>query len=160
MNKEKLKFIIKLILRYGLLAFGIVLTIGYYSNLGVSAAVNTWAIISIIVGLYIAYRNPAFGFGKGAGSLNGIGTSLYGKRDIEPDGSYVATKWFIFLLLPIIPISSYRILPNAPKMNFLTQVTNYSKFEKVPFNIRQVINTYLLIYGFIFIIFVLPFILL
>ena len=156
---EKIKNVAKLILRYGLLVLGIILTIGYYFNLGVSADVNTWGIISIIIGLFVAYRNPTFGFGEGAGSLNGIGTTLYGKRDVEPDGSYVATKWFIFLLLPIIPISSYRVLPNTPKMNFLTQVTNYSRFEKVQFNTRQVINTYLLIYGFIFIIFVLPFLL-
>lgn len=89
-------------------------------------------------------------------SLNGIGITLYGKRDIGPDGSYIATKWFIFLLLPIFPISSYRVLPDTPKMHFLTQRTNYKRFEKVPFNKRQVINIYLLIYGFIIIIFVLP----
>lgn len=156
---EKIKVIAKLILRYGLLVFGIILTAGYYLNLGVSIEANTWGIISIIIGAIVAYRDPAFGFGKGASSLNGIGTTLYGKRDVEPDGSYVATKWFIFLLLPIIPISSYRVLPNTPKMNFLTQVTNYSRFEKVPFNKRQVVNTYLLIYGFIFVFFVLPFLL-
>ncbi len=156
---EKIKVAVKLFLRYGLLALGIILTIGYYFNLGVSVGVNTWGIISIIIGSIVAYRNPTFLFGKGAGSLNGIGTTLYGKRDVDPDGSYIATKWFIFLLLPIIPISSYRVLPKSPKMNFLTRVTNYSKFEKVQFNKKQVINTYLLIYGFIFIIFALPFLL-
>lgn len=156
---EKIKIIAKLILRYGLLTLGIVLTSGYYFNLGVSVEINTWGIISVVIGLIVAYRNPAFGFGKGAGSLNGIGTTLYGKRDVEFDGSYIATKWFTFLLLPMLPISSYRVLPNTPKMNFLTQVTNYSRFEKVPFNKKQVINTYLLIYGFIFIIFILPFLL-
>jgi hypothetical protein len=156
---EKIKIITKLVLRYGLLVLGIVLTIGYYFNLGVSADVNTWGIISIVIGLFIAYRNPAFGFGEGAGSLNGIGTTFYGKREVGPDGSYVATKWFIFLLLPIIPIGSYRVLPNVPKINFLTQITSYSRFEKVPLNKKQVIYTYLLIYGFIFIIFILPFLL-
>ncbi len=156
---EDIKIITRLILRFGFLVVGIVLTIGYYFNFGVSADVNTWGIISIVIGLIIAYRNPASDLGAGAWSLNGIGTTFYGKRDVEPDGSYISTKWFIFLLLPIIPISSYRVLPNTSKMNFLTQITSYSRFEKVPFNKRQVINIYLLIYGFIFVFFVLPFLL-
>lgn len=155
---EKIKLIAKLILRYGLLVFGIILTAGYYLKLGVSIEANTWGIISIIIGAIVAYRNPAFGFGKGAGSLNGIGTTLYGKRDVEPDGSYIATKWFIFLLLPIIPISSYRILPGDTKMFGLTESTGYLRFDKVPLNKKQVFNTYLVII-IAFSIFILPFIL-
>ena len=100
-----------MILRYGLLVFGIILTAGYYLKLGVSIEANTWGIISIIIGAIVAYRNPAFGFGKGAGSLNGIGTTLYGKRDVEPDGSYIATKWFIFFVANYSISSLYRILP-------------------------------------------------
>lgn len=52
-------------------------------------------------------------------SINGIGTSLYGKRhltkkdlhsmgiDVEGGNPYIATKWFVFLFLPIIPLSSW-----------------------------------------------------
>jgi hypothetical protein len=156
---EKIKVTIKLILRYGLLVLGIILTIGYYFNLGVSIEANTWGIISIIIGAIVVYRNPAFGLGKGSGSLNGIGTILYGKRDVELDGSYIATKWFIFLLLPIIPISSYRILPGATKIFGLTESTDYLRFDKVKLNKKQVFNTYLVII-IAFLIFILPFLLL
>jgi hypothetical protein len=84
-------------------------------------------------------------------SINGIGTTLYGKREIESDGSYIATKWFIFLLIPIFPISSYRVRPDTPKVHFLGQKTNYFRFDKVQLNKKQIINTYSIIYVPIFI---------
>lgn len=161
-NMEKIKTIIKLAPRYGLLFLGIILTLASYFKIGVPYDFISWGIIFIFIGLLVAIsRYPIFsmrfGFGKDLGSANGVGTTLYGKRDVESDGSYIATKWFIVFLLPIVPISSYRVLPNTPKLHFLMQITTYNRFEKVSFNKKQVINTYLLVYGFIFIIFVLPF---
>ena len=43
-------------------------------------------------------------------SVSGIGTKYYGKRDVEPDGSYITTLWIIILWVPLIPLASYRIL--------------------------------------------------
>jgi len=42
-------------------------------------------------------------------SINGFGTTYYGMRDFERDGSYVTTRWFILGTLPIVPLGSIRI---------------------------------------------------
>lgn len=81
-------------------------------------------------------------------SLNGVGTRLYGKRDINPDGSYIATKWFIFLLLPIFPLGSYRVWrgsTTATAAPFIGAKTRY-KMEKIKLNWEQVLITYLVIW--------------
>jgi hypothetical protein len=46
----------------------------------------------------------------GASSFKGIGTTYIGECDYHEDGSYVTTKWFIFLGLPVFPICSHRVL--------------------------------------------------
>ena len=155
----KIKIIARFILRFGLLILGIILTIAYYFDLGVSINVSSFWSVFILTGLFVAFRyhKIKYGLKNSTGSANGIGTTLYGKKDIESDGSYIATKWFIFFLLPIFPVGSYRVLPNTPKMiSVLRQETTFRRFEEVPLNKKQVVNTYLLIYGFIFLVFVLP----
>jgi hypothetical protein len=42
-------------------------------------------------------------------SHNGIGTTIYGKRDFLSDESFVTTKWIIFLYVPILPLCSMRV---------------------------------------------------
>jgi len=42
-------------------------------------------------------------------SINGFGTTYYGMRDFERDGSYITTKWVIAGTLPIFPVGSLRI---------------------------------------------------
>jgi len=44
-------------------------------------------------------------------SFNGFGTALYGRREFARDGSYVTTKWGVFLWLPVCPIRSMRVKP-------------------------------------------------
>ncbi len=81
-------------------------------------------------------------------SLNGVGTTLYGKREIEPDGSYIATKWFIFLLLPIFPIGSYRVWRGKTKATFfLPGAKTEYRMIKVQLSWKQIVNTYLIIWG-------------
>lgn len=154
---KTIKIILGLILRFGLLILGVFLTIAFYVDIGLSKEISSWGIIFIFIGILVMFQSFSKKPRPNMGSVNGIGTTLYGKREIETDGSYIATKWVIFLLLPLFPISSYRVLPNKPKIDFITQITEYSRFEKVKINIKQVINVYLLIYGFIFMVFVLPF---
>lgn len=52
---------------------------------------------------------------RGTVSLNGFGTKHYGQRDFRKDGSYVTTEWVVVAHIPIVPISSVRIL--APYRN-------------------------------------------
>lgn len=81
-------------------------------------------------------------------SINGIGTSLYGKTDVEPDGSYIATKWFILFLLPIIPLGSYRVWRGETKATFFLPgaSTSYRMFE-TKLHWKQIIRTYLAVWG-------------
>lgn len=47
--------------------------------------------------------------------LNGIGTTLLGVSDMDENGVAIATMWFTFLFLPIIPLARYQVqfLPHA-----------------------------------------------
>lgn len=44
-----------------------------------------------------------------AQTLNGFGTKIYGKRDFEPDGSFLTTKWVVFFWIPLVPLKSLRV---------------------------------------------------
>jgi hypothetical protein len=46
---------------------------------------------------------------------NGFGTQYLGQRDFRPDGSYLTTTFFCLLYLPIFPIRSVRVVPDATK---------------------------------------------
>lgn len=84
-------------------------------------------------------------------SINGIGTKLYGRAMKNQDGSYVATKWIIFLLLPIIPLSSYRVTRGKTESSIspfpiFGEKTNYT-MKKISLNWSQVGKTYLVSWG-------------
>ena len=79
-------------------------------------------------------------------SFNGIGTKLYGKRDFnQADQSYIATKWLIILFLPIIPIASYRVIKTQQK--FFTSQSPQLLMVQVNVDWKQVINTYVVVWG-------------
>ena len=74
-------------------------------------------------------------------TFNGIGTRIYGKRDLNPaDNSYIATKWFTLLYFPVIPLGSYRVIKAKQESFFAVQ--KY-QMTKVALNVKQVIVTYL-----------------
>lgn len=52
-------------------------------------------------------------------TINGIGTTLYGSTDPKPDGSYMATYYFVFFAIPIFPIARYRVIPTGGGYRFL-----------------------------------------
>lgn len=85
-------------------------------------------------------------------SINGIGTSLYGKSEVESSGSHVATKWFVFLFLPIVPLGSYRVqrgetTSSATALVGLPGANTQYKMLPVSLNWKQIIQTYLAVYG-------------
>jgi hypothetical protein len=56
-----------------------------------------------------------------AQTFNGFGTKIYGKRDFEPNGSFVTTKWVVFFWIPFIPLRSFRVRnvgPGETRMSF------------------------------------------
>jgi hypothetical protein len=74
-------------------------------------------------------------------SFNGIGTKVYGKREENPDGSYIVTKWFIIIFFPIIPLGSYRVIKE--KQKFLSAKFPRYQMTEAKLNVKQVLNTYL-----------------
>ncbi len=140
-----------LILRYGLLTLGILFSIfGYYYNYeSFSFLVGLFGGLFILIGLLIATQSSMLGFGKDLQTINGIGTTLYGKSNIDKDNhSYEATKWIVFIGLPIIPLGSYKVITNDAESKFFGTQTNH-EIIKVTLNIKQIIKTYLISYGFI-----------
>jgi hypothetical protein len=82
-------------------------------------------------------------------TLNGIGTTYYGKREGSSDGSYITTEWFVFLYLPLYPIRSLRIIPRGIYKNYIFYSSEGFYSYKVPLNIKQIRNIYLGTYGII-----------
>lgn len=72
--------------------------------------------------------------------FNGIGTTIYGKREVNPeDGSYIVTKWFTVIYFPIIPLGSYRAI--KVKQNFFAGSPKY-QMRDAPLSVKQIIFTY------------------
>ena len=75
-------------------------------------------------------------------TFNGLGTTIYGKRDVDPtDGSYIVTKWFVILFFPIVALGSYRVIKEKQGV-FQMEFPKY-QMTPVKLNRKQVINTYL-----------------
>ncbi|OAI48398.1 hypothetical protein AYO44_07125 [Planctomycetaceae bacterium SCGC AG-212-F19] len=63
-------------------------------------------------------------------TINGIGTSVYGGRDHDPDtGTYIKTLCFCFLFVPIIALGAYRVADARQGWYFLGKVP-LSRFAK------------------------------
>ena len=86
-------------------------------------------------------------------SFNGIGTTYFGKREKEPDGSYITTEWVSFLYCPLIPLGSFRVKPTGETDSTYLVVyassTERYLVRPVPLNLRQVRNVYIGLYGWI-----------
>jgi hypothetical protein len=61
-----------------------------------------------------------------ARSFNGFGSAIYGKRDCWSDGSFITTKWVVFLWIPILPVRSMRVRPMGRAGAFSTSYQIYS----------------------------------
>ncbi len=88
-------------------------------------------------------------------SFNGFGTTLYGKTNIEKDGSYVATNWIIIAFIPIIPVSTYQVKDGSSDFqHYGIGWSQKDKFlvKKIPLNLAQIFRTYLLMISFVVII--------
>lgn len=78
-------------------------------------------------------------------SINGFGTTFYGKCDYSSDGTYITTYWIILVYLPIIPLYSARILHVTPAS--FTKNSEY-QYQRLPIHWQQVGR----IWGFILVV--------
>ena len=62
----------------------------------------------------------------GLHTINGIGTTLYGRSNYDPhSNSYETTRYFVFFAIPIFPLGRYRVIDAGPD--------SYRFIGKVPF---------------------------
>jgi hypothetical protein len=87
-------------------------------------------------------------------SFQGIGTMLIGERDYALDGSYVTTEWFVFLMVPVLPLRSLRVSNSfdpfgsnsTPTLPFATTISeSYRVLETRAPCLKQVMS----VYGFV-----------
>ncbi|SRR5712692_9322956 len=78
-------------------------------------------------------------------TLNGFGTSFYGKRDLAEDGSYITTTWITALWVPLLPLRSYRVRPVGKGTNVVVHSSQSYQTMRVPLCWPQVRNVYLCI---------------
>lgn len=76
-------------------------------------------------------------------SINGIGTRYLGCSDVRRDGSYVTTKW-LSIVLPVVPLCSFRVLPLSQTTRYLPVYYVSSEFDAkpVPLCWLQVVQVY------------------
>ena len=79
-----------------------------------------------------------------AASINGFGTRFYGASSRRSDGSFITTKWFVIIFMPVIPLSSCRVIREVKGDKFLIfgYSSAYSILEKLPIQWTQVLKTY------------------
>jgi hypothetical protein len=79
-----------------------------------------------------------------AQSFNGFGTKLYGKRNFEPDGSFITTLWVVILWIPLIPLKSIRVKEagRGPSTVFSVWSRSYLVITQSRPDIRQILNVY------------------
>lgn len=138
----------KITLRFGLLILGIFFSlIAYYLNTDFAFIFGLFGLVFILVGLLVASRSSMLGFGGNLQTINGIGTKLYGRSNFDKnDKSYTATKWLVFLWLPIIPLASYRVIDGEVEAKFLGTQQKFQSTD-IPLDKMQVIKIYLTVYG-------------
>jgi len=78
-------------------------------------------------------------------TLNGIGTTFYGQRDFNRDGTHITTEWIVLFYIPILPIRSMRVKyrgeSDGPRFG-IGSCRNYAVYEKRWPDWRQVISVY------------------
>lgn len=79
-----------------------------------------------------------------AGTWKGIGTKFYGSKDQNPDNSFITTEWFVFFFIPIIPLSSYRVIYRGTTHGLSSSTSHYLILRKISVDWIQVLSTYLI----------------
>lgn len=78
---------------------------------------------------------------SGTFSIYGIGTHLYGHTPTE-DGAYITTKWVVFVLVPIFPLASFRIMKPPTSSPTLGMTHTRHVAFAMPLNHSQVLKGY------------------
>ena len=79
-------------------------------------------------------------------TIQGVGTTFYGKRDFRADGTYVTTEWAVLFHIPVLPIQSLRVrdlgVGRSPSEPGLAPAPLYQVYDKTSPNWKQVVCVY------------------
>ncbi len=77
-------------------------------------------------------------------TFNGFGTTLldYRRRD---DGSWEATRWVVAMMLPVVPLATYRILPKRQQNSYGRMESYFDILGREPLSIARILRVYALV---------------
>jgi hypothetical protein len=86
-----------------------------------------------------------------AQTFNGFGTTIYGKRNLGPDGSFLTTKWVVLFWVPLIPLRSLRVkyVGLGDTMILPGWSRKYLILAESQPDVRQVLNIYSFMFSFV-----------
>ena len=76
-------------------------------------------------------------------TFNGFGTTLLDYRALS-DGTYEATRWVVALFLPLVPLATYIIQPQALERSYGQETSKFVILDKGQLTASRVLRTYLL----------------
>src|SRR6185369_3221462 len=74
-------------------------------------------------------------------TFNGFGTTLldYRQRD---DGSWEATRWVVAMMLPLVPLATYRILPKRQQNSYGRMESYFDILGRAPLSAAKILRPY------------------
>jgi hypothetical protein len=66
-------------------------------------------------------------------SINGLGTRLYGRRDVAADRTYTTTYWLALGPVPLLPLSAWRVVPEygAPRIIARARLSRLARLARL-----------------------------
>ncbi|MGA9069464.1 MAG: hypothetical protein WB424_04355 [Terracidiphilus sp.] len=79
--------------------------------------------------------------------MQGLGFRYYGHRDLKADGSYITTKFFCVLYLPVVPIATFRVIAVRQDSwlpyHTIRNTILYKLVSKDSLNLKQIFLVYM-----------------
>ena len=75
-------------------------------------------------------------------SINGTGSMFYGHNDVAPDGSYTTTEWITIFWIPLLPISSFRVLQKGDPKDHLLYSSEEFYYRHISLDLKHILKVY------------------
>lgn len=77
-------------------------------------------------------------------TFNGFGTTLldYRQRD---DGAWEATRWVVAMMLPLVPLSTFRIRPKRQENSYGRMESYFDITGRAPLSVARILRVYALV---------------
>ena len=77
-------------------------------------------------------------------TFNGFGTTLLDYR-LRDDGTWEATRWVVAMMLPLVPLATYRILPKRQQNSYGHMEAYFEVLGRTPLAPARVLRVYALL---------------